>query len=242
MSPVFKDSESGEGTLFRPAVCGDRSYAVLATLLRFGGPGFHIWLVCKCLSLNKKHSYHLLSQNLSQGILRFCLEWLTLEGNWCHLLTTLSAEATLFSAQCVWETEPILCVRYLAYILILILPLRLKSVPILQMQWTQQITKKLWKVEPKFKTLPLLSFLHTQVHACVRTHCQDRLVRRHTLSSIQIYLVNKCQHWSSGFILASLMHHQVEVRGPGARQHVSAAPYFPVFQNHRGVNIVTQWK
>lgn len=159
-----------------------------------------------------------------------------------HLLTTLSAEATLFSAQCVWETEPILCVRYLAYILILILPLRLKSVPILQMQWTQQITKKLWKVEPKFKTLPLLSFLHTQVHACVRTHCQDRLVRRHTLSSIQIYLVNKCQHWSSGFILASLMHHQVEVRGPGARQHVSAAPYFPVFQNHRGVNIVTQWK
>lgn len=146
------------------------------------------------------------------------------------------------SVPSVWETEPILCVRYLAYILILIPPLRLKSVPVLQMQWTQQITKKLWKVEPKFKTLPLLSFLHTQVHACVRTHCQDRLVRRHTLSSIQIYLINKCQHWSSGFILASLMHHQVEVRGPGARQHVSAGPYFPVFQNHRGVNIVTQWK
>lgn len=66
MSPVFKDSESAEGTRFKPTVCGDRSYAVLATLLRFGGPGFHIWLVCECLSLNKKHSYHLLSQKLSQ--------------------------------------------------------------------------------------------------------------------------------------------------------------------------------
>lgn len=97
----------------------------------------------------------------------------------------------------------------------------------------------------KIQNTPLTKLLaHTS--ACVRVHTLpsslDRLVRTHTLSSIQIYLVNKCQHWSSGFILASLMHHQVEVRGLGARQHVSAGPYFPVFQNHRGVNIVTQWK
>lgn len=36
-------------------------------------------------------------------------------------------------------------------------------------EWTQQITKKLWNVEPKCKTLPLLSFLHTQVHPCMHT-------------------------------------------------------------------------
>lgn len=87
-----------------------------------------------------------------------------------------------------------MCVRYLVYILILSLPLRLKIVPILQMQWTQQITKKLWNVEPKFKTLPLLSFLHTQVHMCVHTHqlpsSLDRLVCTHTLSNVQIYVVN----------------------------------------------------